>query len=141
MVRTVCRSVVSQPDTRQTSAQAPRAGVPVLMTETPRVEPQEADYAFRTQGCKAGQVLPGLASTYLRSTTAFLKGGRGRVEAHDWSRIAQFTASVPAIGLTDVALGLMTEDEGGDVEGFLRRGAITLLLRASCSDRPPTPQW
>jgi len=96
------------------------------------VEPHKAEYAFRTQGAKAGQILKTMrnldGSVFSSGTTSYLKGGRERLEAHDWSRIAQFTASVRAIGLTDVALGLMTEDEGGDVEGFLRRGAITLLL-------------
>lgn len=96
------------------------------------VEPHEATYAFRTQGCKAGQVLPAMknpdGSVFSSGTTAYLKGGRERLEAHDWSHIAQFTASVNAIGLTDIRLGLQLEDQGGDIDGFLRRGAISLLL-------------
>lgn len=112
---------------------------PKLRTETPKdaffiavKTPEEADFALRTQGSAAGNILPTLhnadGSVFSGGTTAYLKGGRDRIEAHDWSQIAGFAASIPAIGLTDIRLGLQHEDRGGDMEEFLRKGAITLLM-------------
>jgi len=90
---------------------------------TSRVSPEKAEFCFRTQGASAGKVLNGL--NYNPASTAFLVGGKSRLEAHDWTTIASFTAGIPAIGLNDVALGLRLEDEGKDIETYLRRGAIS----------------
>ena len=93
---------------------------------TKRVDPSEAEFAFRTQGASAGKVLEGL--DYNPASTAFLSGGLDRFKAHDWTDIAKFTAGIPAIGLNDVCLGLQLEDEGKDISEYLRRGAISTLL-------------
>ena len=90
---------------------------------TRRVKPTDAEFCFRTQGSSAGKVLEGL--DYNPASTAFLVGGKSRLEAHDWTTIARFTAGIPAIGLNDVALGLRLEDEGKDIETYLQRGAIS----------------
>ena len=91
-----------------------------------RVEPEEAEYAFRTQGASAGKVLNGL--DYNPASTAFLSGGRERVASHDWTRIARFTAGIPAIGLNDVAYGLHLEDQGEDIENYLAKGCVSSLI-------------
>ena len=112
---------------------------PKLRTATPKdaffvavKTPEKADFALRTQGSGAGTILPTLhnadGSNFSSGTTTYLKGGRERVEAYDWRSIARFVAATPAIGLTDIRLGLQHEDQGGDMEEFLRKGAITLLM-------------
>ena len=93
---------------------------------TRRVDPSEAEFAFRTQGASAGKVLEGL--DYNPASTAFLSGGLDRFKAHDWTTIAKFTAGIPAIGLNDVCLALSLEDEGKNIDEYLRRGAISTLL-------------
>jgi hypothetical protein len=91
-----------------------------------RVAPEQAEYAFRTQGASAGKVLNGL--DYNPSTTAFLSGGRERVAVHDWTRIARFTAGIPAIGLNDVAYGLHLEDQGVNINSYLQNGCVSSLV-------------
>ena len=92
---------------------------------TQRVSPEKSEFCFRTQGASAGKVLNGL--NYNPASTAFLRGGRDRIEAHDWTTIASFTAGIPAIGLNDVALGLRLEDQGKDISNYLQRGAISFF--------------
>jgi hypothetical protein len=93
---------------------------------TRRVRPRDAEFAFRTQGASAGRVLSGL--NYNPASTAFLIGGRERIEKHDWTKIASFTAGIPAIGLNDVALGLFLEEEGKSIDDYLMKGAISVLM-------------
>lgn len=92
-----------------------------------KVTVDTADYALRTQGSAAGRVLNGLynkdGSTFSTGTTVYLQNNRDRIEAHDWSTIASFTAATPSIGLVDIALGLMVEDSGGDLTAYLNQGA------------------
>jgi hypothetical protein len=92
---------------------------------TERVPPSEAEFAFRTQGATAGRVLAGL--DYNPASTAFLKGGLARIQKHDWTQIAKFTAGIPAMGLNDVALGLWLEDHGYDPTDYLTSGAPYVL--------------
>ena len=92
---------------------------------TKRVPPSEAEFAFRTQGASAGRVLAGL--DYNPASTAFLKGGLARIQKHDWTTIAKFTAGIPAMGLNDVALGLWLEDNGYDPTDYLTSGAPYVL--------------
>jgi len=94
-------------------------------TYTRRVPPSEAQFAFRTQGASAGRVLSGL--DYNPASTAFLKGGLNRIQQHDWTHIAKFTAGIPAIGLNDVALGLWLEDNGIEITDYLTAGAPYVL--------------
>lgn len=92
---------------------------------TRRVPKEIAEFAFRTQGASAGKVLNGL--NYNPASTAFLCGGKDRFMSHDWTTIASFTAGIPAIGLNDVALGLLLEDNGIDITEYLKRGASYVL--------------
>lgn len=94
-------------------------------TYTKRVPPAEAEFAFRTQGASAGRVLPGL--DYNPASTAFLRGGLDRIQQHNWTTIAKFTAGIPAMGLNDVALGLWLEDQGYDLTDYLTVGAPYVL--------------
>lgn len=94
-------------------------------TYTKRVPPSEAQFAFRTQGASAGRVLSGL--DYNPASTAFLKGGLNRIQKHDWTTIAKFTAGIPAMGLNDVALGLWLEDQGYGLTDYLTAGAPYVL--------------
>lgn len=93
---------------------------------TKRVPKEIAEFCFRTQGSSAGRVLNGL--NYNPSTTAFLCGGKDRFMSHDWTRISSFTAGIPAIGLNDVSLGLLLEDNGIDITQYLKRGAPYVLI-------------
>lgn len=92
---------------------------------TKRVPPSQAEFAFRTQGASAGRILPGL--DYNPASTAFLKGGLDRIQNHNWTHIAKFTAGIPAMGLNDVALGLWLEDHGYDITDYLTSGAPYVL--------------
>lgn len=93
---------------------------------TTRVPKDIAKFAFRTQGASAGKVLNGL--DYNPASTAFLVGGKDRFMSHDWTTIASFTAGIPAIGLNDVALGLMLEDNGVGIDEYLKKGASWVLI-------------
>jgi len=85
-----------------------------------RLKSPESDcYAFRTQGASAGKILEGLAHS--PASTAFLKGSRDRVAAHDWTKFAKNTAGIPAIGLLDVAYFLQLEDKGFDISPLLNK--------------------
>jgi len=79
--------------------------------------PEPGCYAFRTQGASAGRVLDGL--DHSSASTAFLRGSEHRVCAHDWTKIASYTAGIPAIGLLDVAYYLHLEDQGIDITPLL----------------------
>ena len=79
--------------------------------------PEPGCYAFRTQGASAGKVLDGL--DHSPASTAFLRGSKDRVLAHDWTKIASYTAGIPAIGLLDVAYYLYLEDHGVDISTYL----------------------
>ncbi len=92
---------------------------------TNRVPPSEAQFAFRTQGASAGRVLAGL--DYNPASTAFLRGGLNRIQQHNWTHIAKFTAGIPAIGLNDVALGLWLEDQNLEITDYLTSGAPYVL--------------
>ena len=81
--------------------------------------PEPGCYAFRTQGASAGKILEGLSHS--PASTAFLKGSRDRVEAHDWTKFSKNTAGIPAIGLLDVAYFLHLEDQGFDISPLLNK--------------------
>tara|TARA_Y100000768_G_scaffold374040_1_gene343357 strand:+ start:3358 stop:4194 length:837 start_codon:yes stop_codon:yes gene_type:complete len=91
-----------------------------------RVNKEDAEYAFRTQGSSAGKVLQGL--DYNPASTAFLRGSEERLRSHDWTNIASFTAGIPAIGLMDVSYGLMLEDKGIDIGIYLRKGVTSTMM-------------
>jgi hypothetical protein len=80
-------------------------------------EPEPGCYAFRTQGAKAGKVLDGL--NHSPASTAFLRGSKDRILAHNWTKLASNTAGIPAIGLLDVAYHLLLEDKGIDIKPLL----------------------
>ncbi len=87
-----------------------------------RVDKPEAEYAFRTQGSSAGTILNGIDHT--PASTAFLVGGKGLVAQHDWTRIAKFSAAIPAIGLHDVAWGLRSSN----IDNYLQHGVLSELI-------------
>ena len=83
----------------------------VIRSHSPRFMKVSKDfpnaYAFRTQGASAGKILNGI--DYNPASTAFLVGGKDEISKYDWTKLASFTSGIPAIGLKDVALGLLFE--------------------------------
>jgi len=111
----------------QRHAPRPKLGkIAPYRSYTERVSPEEAEFAFRTQGASAGKVLDGLS--YNPASTAFLQGSQHRFRAHNWTTLAKMTAGIPAIGLNDVALGLYLEDNGHNIETYLTQGPPSFYL-------------
>lgn len=94
-----------------------------------KVDRDNADFALRTQGSNAGNVLPTLCnkdgSTFSSGTTCYIKGDRKQIDELDLQVVSSFTASVPAIGLQDIRLALMLPPKQQHL--FLNKGASSLL--------------
>jgi len=87
-----------------------------------RVNKDKGEYAFRTQGSSAGKILDGIDHT--PASTAFLVGGKELVGSYDWTKIAKFSAAIPAIGLHDVAWGLRSNN----IDSYLEHGILGELI-------------
>ena len=92
-----------------------------------RVHSGIAEFCIRTQGASAGRILDGLNHT--PASTAYVVGDREKIERHDWSSIASFTAGIPAIGLRDISYGCMLYDTYQDVNHYLNHGLVSFISR------------
>lgn len=92
-----------------------------------QVDPKIAEYAFRGQGAKAGKILDGL--NHSPASTRFLSGGQDKVARYDWTKIASFTSGIPAIGLRDVAYGLMLAETYQPTNVYLNKGLVSHLIQ------------
>ena len=92
-----------------------------------KAEPEVADFAFRTQGSGAGDVLSSMCnkdgSRFSSGTTCYLKGDKSVIGSYNWKTIASYTSAIPALGMQDVNLGFFIEQNGGDMERYLKEGA------------------
>ena len=82
-------------------------------------------YALRGQGSSAGKVLKGL--DHSESSTRFLVGSKDIFQRIDLSRVASFTAGIPSIGFSELALAASLE-KSIKQKDFLAKGVISLLM-------------
>lgn len=82
-------------------------------------------YALRGQGSSAGKVLKGL--DHSEASTRFLVGSKDIFQRMDLSRIASFTAGIPSIGFSELALAASLEGSAKQ-KGFLTKGVVSLLM-------------
>ena len=82
-------------------------------------------YALRGQGASAGKVLEGL--DHSEASTRFLVGSKDVFLRLNLSRVAGFTAGIPSIGFSELAVAASLEGSPKQ-KLFLEKGVISLLM-------------
>lgn len=83
-------------------------------------------FAFRGQGASAGRILEGL--DHFPSSTRFLLGNKELISQIDFTELSRQTAATPALGYSEIALGLMLHKDFPELlETYLTYGIVKLI--------------
>jgi len=84
-------------------------------------------FTIRTQGSASGKVLDGFGHS--PNTSRIISGDKSKVKSLDLSKLAGFTASVPALGLTELYYAMHLQETNQELlKKYLDKGVIALLI-------------